>query len=661
MQSFLRAAMGACNARRATASDVLFSLSLAPRCNRRSVSANESLSHWIHPCAARPRQKLPPPGDVWTSTSLPNLKLPPEPQSTARPLHHHVSAVRSLFILFRRRQVSHGVAIVSPLLSLPLLDAPHHPTSIMSWPLADLEKEAGDVASGLQIFLDEAPSSARDISACITQLLGISTAVCELETNLDYAPQARSSRRFLSDIDTVVSSLRYTLQDVRDMFGRTGDTSYLPGTYPDARIYGILWDDLNREMRHAGMSLITRLVECHTFLKNLNSSLESRRFSSRDTDGIRVRLQQLLRQQEPLEARMGRLGLDTDPPPVPHAPVRPPFTHYDSFPRYTTQPQPAGRPFFTHRYSSPPYVPPAYIPPAPEVPLSPTSSSSSGHTGYFSGNTYYTSNTSSSSQPVHWAMSVFDGHNPVSPLHRHGDFTRCLGRNDPNALKMLQSDGFMKVLELPFETTDVLIRLYWKPSDHRVRILFLTMEAGIRYRYCMPLTSLKILRTESTLQLCRVNQADGKLDLWANLKFTCYERMVLFFCTAVAMKRQDWVQSPQGLQDFFQPGEEEEFGGEIEDDHYLHEFRIFRDKDSGGVRFEASARRGPMRQCPIWTAFVTSYIGSRSWMKRVSANIVQLRDLKPYIFCSNYTPRRGATGKFELKFTTVEGTDSKLN
>lgn len=37
--------------------------------------------------------------------------------------------------------------------------------------------------------------------------------------------------------------------------------------------------------------------------------------------------------------------------------------------------------------------------------------------------------------------------------------------------------------------------------------------------------------------------------------------MVLFYSTMVAMKRQDEIQAPQGLEDYFQPGEREEFGG----------------------------------------------------------------------------------------------------
>lgn len=39
--------------------------------------------------------------------------------------------------------------------------------------------------------------------------------------------------------------------------------------------------------------------------------------------------------------------------------------------------------------------------------------------------------------------------------------------------------------------------------------------------------------------------------------------MVLFYCTLVAMKRQDQVTIPDGLDDFFQPGEDQEFGGYV--------------------------------------------------------------------------------------------------
>ncbi|KAJ4349175.1 hypothetical protein N0V95_004817 [Ascochyta clinopodiicola] len=59
------------------------------------------------------------------------------------------------------------------------------------------------------------------------------------------------------------------------------------------------------------------------------------------------------------------------------------------------------------------------------------------------------------------------------------------------------------------------------------------------------------LRGDSCLQLCRVNRKDGQLDLWARLRFPLYERMVLFYNTAIAMKMQDQTGIAPGLEDSF--------------------------------------------------------------------------------------------------------------
>ena len=161
-----------------------------------------------------------------------------------------------------------------------------------------------------------------------------------------------------------------------------------------------------------------------------------------------------------------------------------------------------------------PFIPP----PVPEIPQSPTYSSASSHA--------YSNHSNDSGEPVaHWAMKIFDGRHSTTPFQILGDPTICLGRDEPRVIELLDSDGFEKVLELPFEATNVWVRLYWRADDNRARILFLTIDpTGRRMRYCFPLTGLKILRTESCLQLCRVNKRDGQLDLWARLRFSLYER-----------------------------------------------------------------------------------------------------------------------------------------
>jgi hypothetical protein len=121
-------------------------------------------------------------------------------------------------------------------------------------------------------------------------------------------------------------------------------------------------------------------------------------------------------------------------------------------------------------------------------------------------------------------MKILDGRHSSTPYHTFGERTECLGRDEPRVIELLDTEGFMKVLEMPFESTDVWVRLYWRAEDNRARILFLTKDAsGRRMRYCLPLTGLKILRADDCLQLCRINRKDGQLDLWARLRFVQHE------------------------------------------------------------------------------------------------------------------------------------------
>ena len=95
---------------------------------------------------------------------------------------------------------------------------------------------------------------------------------------------------------------------------------------------------------------------------------------------------------------------------------------------------------------------------------------------------------------------------------------------------------------------------------------------------------------------------------------------------------------------------------ETTDNRYLHAFRIYYDTDSGFVRFEATARRGPLNTIPIWTAFVTQYVGRSDWMKRVGPDTIQFEKLHPYVFSDGYRLPKGPTGKYRLTFTSSEGT-----
>lgn len=530
----------------------------------------------------------------------------------------------------------------------------------MDWRLLDYAKDAEDTASGLHVFLSEIPQYRRDITGLMAELFAISNALHVLDEALKLSRYGRYSGRILKDLDVCLPCLEHTLEDVRDMFSKSKKGRSAPGAFPGTPPYTLIWEDTLADLKAQGISLPARLDLFRNYLQCMTDVIQGQD-DEEELFPMRSRLSKLLKEQEPqIGSYFKRLSLHghgghatTPKPPSPKVP-RPKITSLPTYPTvgylpYSHVPpqplphRPPGIPAWAG-IGDIPYVPP----PVPDIPQSPTYSSASSHT--------YSNHSTDSGEPVaHWAMKILDGRHSSTPFQTLGDATVCLGKDEPRAIPLLDNDGFIKVLELPFEATNVWVRLYWRAEDNRARILFLTVDqAGRRSRHCFPLTALKFLRTESCIQLCRVSKRDGGLDLWARLRFPLYERMVLFYCTAVAMKRQDDNGIAEGLDDFFTPGEKLEFSGEITDTKYLHAFRIQRDEDSGCVRFEATARRGPLKTIPIWTAFVTKYIGHRGWMKRVGQSTIQFGELHPYVFCEGYKLPKGPSGRYQLTFTTPE-------
>ncbi|KAI9875374.1 MAG: hypothetical protein M1830_008567, partial [Pleopsidium flavum] len=71
--------------------------------------------------------------------------------------------------------------------------------------------------------------------------------------------------------------------------------------------------------------------------------------------------------------------------------------------------------------------------------------------------------------------------------------------------------------------------------------------------------------------------------------------MVIFFCTFLALRSQDTCSPVSNIDDHEVDGEVEIFAGKIYDDSYLHALRVYQDRDSKGIRIQASALAGEMR------------------------------------------------------------------
>ena len=98
----------------------------------------------------------------------------------------------------------------------------------------------------------------------------------------------------------------------------------------------------------------------------------------------------------------------------------------------------------------------------------------------------------------------------------------------------------------------------------------------------------------------------------------------------------------------------------IIDNGYDHVLRLFREKDIGVVRLQASVHTGELERKPVWTAFVTSQIRVRGWVSQHGPNEVLLADLQQYVFVDEYDPQRTSTGEFKLIFPVIRGNTPAL-
>ncbi|KAI4166691.1 MAG: hypothetical protein LQ348_007777, partial [Seirophora lacunosa] len=184
---------------------------------------------------------------------------------------------------------------------------------------------------------------------------------------------------------------------------------------------------------------------------------------------------------------------------------------------------------------------------------------------------------------------------------------------------------------------------------------------------CLPLTSLRVQRHASTLKLLRVDSTGHAKELWACLRFLCYERLVLFYCAFLALRSEDTGSPIGSFDDHELHGEKSIYAGgngrKIIDDNYEHALRVFKDRDSGGIRLQASVLRGELKRTPVWTAFITTHIHSSRWMRKAasSSKVIHLADLQRFVFSTEYNPPLGPQGQHELRFISSRDADEFMD
>ncbi|RAL15407.1 uncharacterized protein BO97DRAFT_431995 [Aspergillus homomorphus CBS 101889] len=506
---------------------------------------------------------------------------------------------------------------------------------------------AEDVAAGFRLFRDPLPEHSTEITSLIADLYAISTSLKNLEDLTRNRTYRRNLHAIQPDLELVRTSLKYTLEDVVEFFGD------LEGRRGSSReMYRRTWLVLCAFFREQSQdSLSTRLAKYKAFLSDLEALMKGNAPDDRLMSSLRRNLNSLLVQQESqVASQLGSLSLSSpssssssssNTSTEPGSPVS------DRRPR-TRRSYERARPSH-HGPQSPTSASSATfsdIPPsAPDAPDSPSTTTATSHS------------TSSSVVGDHWARRVFLDEHTNTPIPYIGESSECLGEPKANPKAWLESEGFDELFQLRAFNgeTDLRVCLYLRDEDHRARIVCKARRSARSNEYfILPLNMLEIVRVDSCLQLCRRRRGGSELVLWANLKFSTIEQMVIFFCTFLALRSQDSGRpvAVESIRDYELAQEEELFGGQIVDDDFLHALRVYRDEVSGAVRLQASVHKGELKRSPVWTAFITEHIVNPGWIRHTEPKVVVLRGIRRSIFTfPDYTPPQTAKGEHVLRFT----------
>ncbi|KAF2723161.1 hypothetical protein K431DRAFT_302085 [Polychaeton citri CBS 116435] len=510
--------------------------------------------------------------------------------------------------------------------------------------LIQLAQKSEDAASGLVIFKDNlSHESAPRVTAVIGDLFAISAVLREIDNARRDARLASRLHRIRDDLRLAHATINHTIEDILAAFPQASRDTYQQ-----------VWDELTlRMLQEELVQLPDRLAWYRKFLRECYVSLTDR--APETLVSARKRLAALLEQQTAAQTRRRPLLLGNAGSTMP----RPRAQRHPSSFRLDPPLSPTSSSDHWENQRPPPLAP------EPPPPVSPTFTTDSSPS-LMSSQTSYTTDLLTT-PVVHWAEEVFDGSYPQTAFrdsHQRDEPSKCYGNINPPALSMLSVDGFVRILELPFDRETVWVRLYWRPQDGRSRILFMARDDLHRdVLYCVPLTNLKVIRDKSCLQLCRASR-DDRYILWAKLNFALYEKMALFYSTFVAVKHQDKVEiENHRLLDHFELREEIEYAGQICDGQLLHALRLFRDRGSGVIRLEASALRGPMRDVPLWTAFVTKYVGDPDHFQDEGGGRVHAAALRPppYYFNPEYAMAKDRFGAYILNFTSATDARGFMN
>ncbi|KAH7269809.1 uncharacterized protein BKA55DRAFT_588418 [Fusarium redolens] len=222
----------------------------------------------------------------------------------------------------------------------------------------------------------------------------------------------------------------------------------------------------------------------------------------------------------------------------------------------------------------------------------------------------------------------------------------------------------LKHQQSSFNERQITLIVYQSGRDRCPYFLLRTFHMGTPWFSLRGAHELCVERNGSSLQFWRWSSSEQCPKMWANLCFMTWEvanvlELVLLYCCFLSFKTRNSLTVQVANEDLTLWGERKLFQARIVDDGFMHSLIVYEDYMTKGIRLHAAVWDGDLRQCPVWTAFITHQSASPKWIKRVSKTRVRLADIQLYVFCQEYrqqNQRINRAGAFEIRFVSEEAT-----
>ncbi|KAG8421037.1 hypothetical protein J3458_002944 [Metarhizium acridum] len=255
---------------------------------------------------------------------------------------------------------------------------------------------------------------------------------------------------------------------------------------------------------------------------------------------------------------------------------------------------------------------------------------------------------------THWAEHIFSSPWPRTPI-KNAAQTISLGPH--HELGHYDIPMYSKVLlRQSFDGDKVSLIVFLNSQDDCAYLLLRMFKDEKPWFSLRGAHELCIKRRGNSLQFRRWSMNANNSKIWARLCFNAWEDIVLMYCTFVSLKARNHRTLQCGRKELALGKEKRLFQARIFDDGFDHSLIVYQDGATGGLRLHAAVWEGELRQCPVWTAFVTEQARYTNWIRRGSSRRkVWLSEIRLFVFCKQYrehSQRKGPAGEFQINFVS---------